>query len=229
MTTFQQTALILIIIWLVIISRFHRSRIVLIGGLFVIGLYTIMALAYRQVTFSELGLGTPHSWLSTLGYALAGPAVMIAYSPVADRLATRWFERPPTLDAFGAIQQSTGKLIAGIVVAWVLGGILEELIARGVVLQSIKTFLGVWLVEPVATVIAICMAATGAGLLHFYQGPRAVVIITQLSILFGVLFVVSGYNLCAVMICHGLYDTIAFIRFATRKSRYSSLVGTKDV
>jgi membrane protease YdiL (CAAX protease family) len=57
--------------------------------------------------------------------------------------------------------------------------------------------------------------------MHFYQGPRAVLIIAQLSVLFGILFVISGYNLWAVMICHGLYDTIAFIRFARKKSRYS--------
>jgi len=40
---------------------------------------------------------------------------------------------------------------------------------------------------------------------------------------FGVLFVVSGYNLWTVMLCHGLYDTIAFVRFANKKSKYSDL------
>ncbi len=77
----------------------------------------------------------------------------------------------------------------------------------------------------VAVAVAVCIAALGAGAMHSYQGPRAMLIITQLSILFGVLFVVSGYNLWAVMICHGLYDTIAFIRFATRRSCYSQLDG----
>jgi hypothetical protein len=47
------------------------------------------------------------------------------------------------------------------------------------------------------------------------------VIITQLSSLFGLLMVVSGYNLWAVIIGHCLYDTVAFIRFANGKSRYS--------
>ena len=37
----------------------------------------------------------------------------------------------------------------------------------------------------------------------------------------GILFVASGRNLWAVILCHGLYDTIAFIRFANRQSRYS--------
>jgi hypothetical protein len=80
-----------------------------------------------------------------------------------------------------------------------------------------------WLTAPIAIAIAVCIAALGAGLMHLYQGPRAAVIVTQLSVLFGVLFVVSGYNLWAVILCHGMYDTVAFIRFATGKSKYSNL------
>ena len=142
---------------------------------------------------------------------------------MADKLATRFYEEPPTLDTFASLQESKAKLIAGIVAAWVLGGILEELIVRGIVLLSVETMLTTWTSKPFATVIAVLVAAAGAGLVHAYQGPRAMVIITQLSILFGILFVVSGYNLWAVILCHGLYDTIAFIRFANKKSKYSKL------
>ena len=85
------------------------------------------------------------------------------------------------------------------------------------------------MIDPLAAGIAICIAALGAGLIHLYQGPRAALIITQLSVLFGVLFVVSGYNLWAVMLCHGLYDTIAFIRFAHKKSKYSDLDGEQTL
>ena len=150
---------------------------------------------------------------------------MVAYSPLADRIATRWVGKPPTLGAFRILQQSMIKLFGGIVVAWVLGGLLEELTFRGIVLQSIEGLVSPWVMEPIATGIAVCIAAAGAGLIHSYQGPRAVIIITQLSVLFGLLFVISGYNLWAVVLCHGLYDTIAFIRFANKKSKYSKFDG----
>jgi hypothetical protein len=74
---------------------------------------------------------------------------------------------------------------------------------------------------PIAAVISIWIAAAGAGIIHLYQGPRAAFIITQLSTLFGLLFVLSLDNLWAVILCHGMYGTIAFIRFASGKSRYS--------
>jgi membrane protease YdiL (CAAX protease family) len=175
------------------------------------------------VTLDVIGLAFPNSLLLTVGLALVWLGLMFAYSPLADLLATRWFDKPPTLESFRVIQHSKAKLIEGILVAWVLGGIIEELVFRGIILQSIAALLTTLLTKPIAIGIAVCIAALCAGLVHFYQGPRAMVIITQLSVLFGILFVISGYNLWAVMLCHGLYDTIAFIRFANKKSKYSDL------
>ena len=223
-TTFQQIALLLTAIWLLlVIVRYRRSSMVLISGLVALGLYTLVALVSGKVTLDELGLGLAHSWVPTMGFALAWLGLMVAYSPLADWLATRWVHQPPTLEVFRVLQQSTGKLIAGIVAAWVLGGIGEELIARGIVLKSLEVFLAAYVPRPLAVGVAVCAAAFGAGGMHAYQGLRAVVIITQLSVLFGVLFVVSGYNLGAVILCHGLYDTIAFLRFAHKQSTYSKL------
>jgi membrane protease YdiL (CAAX protease family) len=225
LTRFQQHAVLLIAIWLLLVAaRFRNSRVVLIGGLFAIGLYALVAVVGHGASMHELGLTISVSWLRTIVFAVAWLALMLAYSPLADRLATRWVEKPPTLDAFRALQQSRSKLLMGIVVAWILGGFLEELVFRGIVLQSIEALVSAWLVAPMAAGVAVFAAAAGAGVIHLYQGLRAVLIITQLSILFGVLFVVSGYNLWAVILCHGLYDTIAFVRFANKKSSYSKLV-----
>ena len=224
MTPFQRYGVLLVAVWLlIVVVRFRRSKIVLIGGLFAVGLYTLVALVRADASMRELGLRIPISWLTTIGFAVAWLALMLAYSPVADRLASRWVNEPPNLEAFRALQESRSKLIAGIAVAWVLGGFLEELTFRGIVLQSMEALASGWLVGPLAIGIAVCTAAAGAGLIHLYQGLRAAIIVTQLSVLFGLLFVLNGHNLWAVMLCHGLYDTVAFIRFAKKKSKYSRL------
>ncbi|MGO9606883.1 MAG: lysostaphin resistance A-like protein [Candidatus Binataceae bacterium] len=183
----------------------------------------MVALASGEISLRDLGLDASGSWLWTIGFAVAWLALMLAYSPLADRLATRWVDKPPTLDTFRALQQSRIKLLLGIVVAWILGGFLEELVFRGILLQSIEALASAWLAAPMANGVAVCAAAAGAGVIHLYQGLRAAIIIMQLSVLFGVLFVLSGYNLWAVILCHGLYDTIAFVRFANKKSSYSRL------
>jgi len=222
MTGFQQVALLLAALWLLLVAvRFRRSAAVLAGGLIVIGLLTLAAFLLHRVAAVQLGLGPAGPWWRTPVFALAGLALMLACSPLADRIAGHWFPQPPSLEAFAPIRRSWVNLAAGILAAWVLGGVLEELVARGIVLQAVETGLRPWLAGPAAAGTAVCLAAAGAGLMHTYQGPRAVVVIAQLSVLFGVLFVVSGYDLWAVMLCHGLYDTIAFVRYAVGKSRYS--------
>jgi membrane protease YdiL (CAAX protease family) len=72
-----------------------------------------------------------------------------------------------------------------------------------------------------AATVAVLVAAACAAVGHLYQGRRAAVVILQLSTLLGVLMVVSGHNLWAVILCHGLYDTVAFVRYATGRSRYA--------
>jgi len=228
-TPFELAALLLITAWLAAVAIwFHRSTPVLLGGLIGTGALTLVAMLLQGVSLPDLGLDPPRSWLATVALALAWAAIMYAYSPVADRLASRWFAKPPTLGAFRAIQESKAKLILGIVVAWALGGILEELVFRGVLLNAAERGLAGWMPEAAAALVAIGLAAVGAGVIHLYQGSRAAAIITQLSVLFGLLFVVSGHNLWAVILCHGVYDTIAFIRFAMKKSKYSNLDGDAE-
>ncbi len=222
MNTFQLIALLLAILWLLLVAlRFRRSTLVLMVGLVLLGLFTLVEALLGNVTAADLGLSRPASWLTTLLFALGGLAVLLAYSPLADRLASRFFPQPPDLKAFQPIQRSWVSLLLGILTAWVLGGFLEELVARAIVLNSIDAFLSPLLGSVAAAFLAILLAAAGAGLMHSYQGPRAMLIIGQLSILFGILFVLSGHNLWTVILAHGLYDTIAFIRFALKKSRYS--------
>ncbi|MBO0763757.1 MAG: CPBP family intramembrane metalloprotease [Hyphomicrobiaceae bacterium] len=148
---------------------------------------------------------------------------MLAYSPVADWIAGRLVDAPPRLRTFRALQQSRLKLAIGIAVAWLLGGFLEEAALRGIVLASVEGVLASPLGEMVATAAAVLVAALAAAVLHAYQGPRAMIIIGQLSVLFGVLYAMSGPNLWTVILCHGLYDTVAFARFANKSSKYSRL------
>jgi hypothetical protein len=224
MTSVQTIALALTVAWLLIVAvRFRRSTPVLVGGLVLVSGHAAWAMASGASALTEFGAALPQSWLTTFAFAVGWTALMFAYSPVADWIASRFVAKPPTLQAFRAIQEGMLKLIGGIALAWVLGGVLEELVFRGVVVTAVDAALVPMLGQPVAAAIAVVLAALGAGIAHWYQGPRAMIIITQLSVLFGVLYVVSGYNLYAVILCHGFYDTIAFIRFAMRKSKYSNL------
>jgi membrane protease YdiL (CAAX protease family) len=226
MIPFQRHALLLVTIWIVAVAvRFRRSTVFLVGGLIAVGTYTAVALLHGSVSVQSLGLSVARSWAWTIGIGAGWLVLMLAYSPVADWIAARIVSAPPALGAFRGLKESRSKLVAGIAVAWILGGLLEEVVFRGIVLQSIQAMLSPWIAAPAAVGVAVLGAAAAAGVMHLYQGPRAALIITQLSVMFGALFVASGYDLWAVVLCHGFYDTIAFIRFASGKSRYSKFGG----
>lgn len=226
MTSFTAGALAIAAVWLgLVFWRFRRSMPVLVGGMLVITAYGLGGIALGQATLGDFGLTWRAPWWATIAWAAGWTALMFAWSPIADKIAERFYPKPPTLDAFKVIQQGLPQLIGGIVLAWIMGGFIEEFVFRGVVLNFTEAVLGPTIGTWPAAAIAIVIAALGAGLCHAYQGPRAMVIVTQLSVLFGVLYVVSGYNLWAAILCHGFYDTIAFIRFAMKKSKYSDLDG----
>lgn len=173
-------------------------------------------------------LGYPSSWTHTTVFAVAGLAVLLLCSPGADWLASRVVKRPPDLKAFRALQQSWVKLLIGIVIAWVLGGFVEEVLLRGVVLRGVERLLDARLAAPWPAAGGVLAAAAIAWVAHLYQGPRAALIIAQLSVLFGVIYLISGHDLWSVILAHGLYDTIAFVRFALRRSKYSGLDASSD-
>jgi membrane protease YdiL (CAAX protease family) len=222
LTAFHHAVAVLMLAWLTAVGiRFRQSKPVLIGGLVAVGAAATTAMFAGTAAPAAFGLDRPRSWLLTVAGAAAWLLLMLACSPLADAFARRRFPARPDLTAFDGVRRSKAMLLAGIVVAWLLGGILEELAFRGVVLTAVEAWLSPALPRPVAAAAAILAAAAGAAVIHLYQGARAVVVIAQLSAMFGVLMAVSGHNLWAVMICHGLYDTIAIIRYATGKSRYA--------
>jgi membrane protease YdiL (CAAX protease family) len=222
MSAVHAVACVAVLGWVGLVGLWlRRSPAVLVGGLVAGGVATLAGLATGVVRPAELGLGAPRSWPATLAAGAVGAAVLIAYSPVADAVARRWFPQRPDLSAFAAVRRSPLHLAAGIVVAWVLGGFLEEIAFRGVVLRTLADRLAPPLPGSVAAALAVVVAAAGAAVVHLYQGPRAAVTVGQLSAGLGVLFVLSGNNLWTVILSHGLYDTVAFVRFARGTSRYA--------
>jgi membrane protease YdiL (CAAX protease family) len=165
-------------------------------------------------TWAGLGLAAPTTWLHTLMYAVFWTGVLVAYSPTADWAAAKVFKAPPRLGLFLGVRDSTLKLIIAIALAWVLGAFLEEIVLRGVVVGALRFAVGTW--------PAVAAAAAIAFVIHLYQGPRGALITAQLSLLFGVLFAASGYDLWAVILAHGFYDTIALVQLA-RKPKAQSL------
>jgi membrane protease YdiL (CAAX protease family) len=120
-------------------------------------------------------------WTATIAFALEWRGLVWACSRLADCIATYLVREPPTLDAFRILQRSRIMLILGIVVAWIIGGFLEELTFRAILLRSVESAMSALLPAAVAAGIAGGGAAAGAGVIHLHQGLRAAIIVTAVD------------------------------------------------
>jgi membrane protease YdiL (CAAX protease family) len=213
-------------LWLALVAvRFRASRPVLLGGLLLVAAAALGLIARGNIPAESVGLVAPKSWFFLIALSVGWTTLMLLFTPLADRVATKVFAKPPTLGAFRVLQQSRLKLMAGIVFAWIAGGFFEEFALRGVVQNATGILLADRLPAVTITAFAVLAGAAGGFILHLYQGLRAALIVAQLSVLFGLLFVLGGHSLWTQVIAHGLYDTVAFIRFATGASKYSKFDG----
>ena len=93
-----------------------------------------------------------------------------------------------------------------ILVVWDSAAVGEELFARGFLLNRLeRAFAGVrgaWL-------FAAIVQALVFGSLHFYQGPVGVASSAMIGFLMAMLFLVTGRNLWAPILAHGLIDSYA--------------------
>jgi hypothetical protein len=148
-------------------------------------------------------------WLESVAWAFAWLVVLLAYRPVAYRLAARCFDTVSRTERAGA-NVSAGFEIAR---AWLLSAIAAELLLRFLLVQGVAFVLwrrGMPQSAAAATGVVVAAAVTGAA--HRARGPQAAFVAAQFSLLYGLLYFASGRSLPAVVLCHGLFDTIEIVR-----------------
>lgn len=92
-------------------------------------------------------------------------------------------------------------------VTWGSAAFGEEMLFRGYFLDAIRRLLVVdaW----PATLLAILVQAALFGALHLYQGPAGAATAGAIGLAFGLAWWVSGRNLWAGILLHGIFDTMA--------------------
>ena len=151
-------------------------------------------------------LSRPASWSGTLGMALAATvaivAVMLAGSIVAGAAG---FQAPDTQDVMGMVRQSPLHLLVWIaVVAWGSAAFGEELLWRGFLMDRLARLPGL----RGRAVAVVAIQAVLFGLPHLYQGWSGVVVTGIIGLILGWMRLRTGGNLWALVIAHGLVDTI---------------------
>ena len=186
---------------------------VLMPGVGVIGAFLVALVAAvvgrKAGSFQDMGLRSPDSWPKLLGTTfLYGVVIQFASTVLLEPLLERITGSAVDISALDGIRGNFVMCLVWIAIGWLMGGFLEEFTFRGFVVTRVHKLLGS---RPAAIWIAILVAAVPFGVAHMYQGPAGMIGTGLIGFLFGVIFLIHGYNLWYPVFAHGFVNTIAMI------------------
>jgi len=163
----------------------------------------------RDGGWGVAGLKRPSSWRRTLVLALLGTVVLQVGSEfVVQPLAQRIWHQPEQVSSLLSSGMSTKKALLSLGIVWTFAAFGEELGYRGYLLTRAAD-LGNR--SQVAYVIAMVCVAVLFGFGHYYKGPAGVLDSTYSGLVLGTIYLLSGRNLWAPILAHGLSDTFAVL------------------
>ena len=163
-------------------------------------------------TWRDVGLRKPDDIRRLLYVTVIATMVLIPVSFAAKRMVMAITQTAPNLAAFQTIHGNFMALAVGLVVAWLFGAFLEELLFRG--------FLQNWLAQLFAGkggpawpawTGAVLATSVVTGLGHCYQGMTGMLVAGFIAVGFSAIYLVNHRNLWASILSHGLYDTVALL------------------
>lgn len=102
--------------------------------------------------------------------------------------------------------ESFGDYLTWIVIGFVIGGLLEEILFRGFLITRISTFLRA---DKMGNCLALFLTSLLFGLCHLYQGWSGVISTGLIGFIFGIIFLTFNKNLWYSILTHGFVNATA--------------------
>lgn len=156
-------------------------------------------------TWSQLGLSRPVTWWEPL---LVIAAVFVAVilvvqfvQPVFRELST-----DPNIDHLMVINNNLPLFLLSLVLVLVNSVIISNLVFKAFLINSLDILLGRNNWSPW---VAMVLSSLVFGLMHAWQGLGGILITATLGLIFGIAFLLNHRRLWAIIIAHGLIDTMS--------------------
>lgn len=174
--------------------------------LFVIGL---ISFHLRDRSWMAMGLRRPASWRRTLLIAVVAAFLRIAISAIIIDPVTAHF-RPPA-KAPGGMNEISGHAwvaLRWLGLVWTFAACGEEIGYRGYLLNRAADAAGG---TKLAYWIGVVAVAVLFGYGHYYKGPAGIIDSGMAGLILGAAYLLSGRNLWACILAHGLIDTVGVV------------------
>jgi uncharacterized protein len=156
-----------------------------------------------------VGLGRPPSWTRTILIAVAAAVLRLVLGEYVIEPITNRFWPPPVAPAMaGEITGNAQAAVVALAVVWIFAAFGEEISYRGYLLSRAATAGGG---STLAQWIGVVLAGILFGFGHYYKGPSGIVDSGVAGLILGAAYMLSGRNLWAAVLAHGLVDTIGVV------------------
>jgi membrane protease YdiL (CAAX protease family) len=156
------------------------------------------------------GLRRPESWLKTVAMAIVAAAVLqvgseFVIEPIAHHL---WRDPEQVSSVLKTTVLGWKPALGNLAIVWIFAAFGEEIGYRGYLLTRAAD-LGNR--SRLAYLSAMIYVAVLFGFGHFYKGPAGVMDSTYSGMVLGGVYLLSGRNLWAPILAHGISDTFAIL------------------
>ena len=161
----------------------------------------------RGLSWHDLGLRYPESWLKTLGLAILTFFVFALTMNFAGVLADMFFEDVGASGRFDHIEGNWSAYIVVMLLTWTHASLFEELLFRAFVINRASSYLGGGLV---ADLTAAVFSAVFFGYRHYYyQGMNGAITTGAAGLAFALLYLWFGKkNILPLVFAHGTMNSI---------------------
>ncbi|MBC6989270.1 CPBP family intramembrane glutamic endopeptidase [Hymenobacter sp. BT491] len=183
-------------------------------GAFVLVFAYIRRSKERSTLLTSIGFRKPHSGIKVLlTTLLLGIAIELFAEIIFNPLAEKIVGAPIDLTRVD-FQGSILVYLVWVIIGFVLGGLLEEVLFRGFLLTRVaKLFAN----ADAGKVFGLVTTSVVFGLCHLYQGWGGVLSTGFIGLLLGSVFLLSGKNLWYVILTHGFINlasiTILYLNY----------------
>ena len=163
----------------------------------------------RERGYKVPGLTRPASWGKTILFAIGAVIVLQGGSElIVEPIAHHFWPEPEKVSVVIATAPHLKEILTSLALVWTFAAFGEELGYRGYLITRAAD---IGNRSKLAYVIAMLYVAVLFGFGHWYKGPAGVVDSAYSGLVLGGVYLLSGRNLWAPILAHGLSDTFAVI------------------
>jgi len=190
-----------VFLYLFLNIAFHSHKAILIVDIAIV-LYFLIGKTRKQ-KLKSIGFRKPVNWLKTILICLfLGIAIDLCFDIFIDPLLNKIIIQPNDT-SYDYMRGSLPDYLMMIIVGWVIGGFIEEIIFRGFLITRLSSlFKTTW----IGNLIAIVVSSASFGFAHLFYGWGGVISTGLTGIIFGLIFIKSNKILWYSILIHGFYD-----------------------